>query len=80
MNKKLFIYLGIFISGIISAMIYNYFYNMNGRYVPFRTSYKNVRMSYLDTRTGKIYIEVNRDGKSTNEVIDLQDLQNSKKK
>lgn len=62
MNKKIQI-LGAFLLGIICAMVYNYFYNMNGRYIPIRTKYGNVRMSVLDTRTGNIYVETSEDGK-----------------
>lgn len=72
MNKRIYINVGIFIAGVVAAMVYNYFYNMNGRYVPFRTTYKNVGMSFLDTRTGKIYLRLKRDGKHVIEAYDLQ--------
>lgn len=64
MNKKLQL-LGVFLLGVIIAMIYNYFYNMNGRYIPIRTKYSDINLSILDTKTGKIYLQ----GRSENDKI-----------
>ena len=55
MNNRVKIILA-FIFGFVFAMVYSYFYNMNGRYIPMRTKYSNVNISILDTRTGKIIL------------------------
>lgn len=55
MNNRIKIILA-FIFGFIFAMVYSYFYNMNGRYIPMRTKYSNVKISILDTRTGQIIL------------------------
>ena len=73
MNNQIKIILA-FIFGFIFAMVYSYFYNMNGRYIPMRTKYSNVDMSILDTRTGQVILYDNN-----NKVHSLNLIKEGKK-
>ncbi|WP_209390562.1 hypothetical protein [Chryseobacterium sp. RR2-3-20] len=80
MNKKLQL-LWVFLLGVIIAMVYNYFYNMNGRYIPIRTKYSDINLSILDTKTGAIYVEGRYNDKYFYKKIDLitESLKQAKK-